>query len=68
MASRDKPAGAEYGARRADLASSDRELQAPRESIVVLDSSLEKDMILQTQSQARWLGVDTRQPAFPVKE
>jgi hypothetical protein len=53
MVSRDKPAGAEYGARRAGLASSDRELQAPRESIVVLESSLENDMILQTRSQAR---------------
>jgi hypothetical protein len=48
MVSRDKPAAAEYGARR-DLAGSNRELQAPRES-VVLNSSLERAIILQYNS------------------
>ena len=45
MVSRDKPAAAEYGARRG-LTGSNRELQAPRDSVAVLDSSLERDMIL----------------------
>ena len=53
MASRDKPAAAEYGARRG-LAVSNRELQAPRESVAVLDSSLEKDIILQTKDNRRF--------------
>jgi hypothetical protein len=51
MASRDKPAAAEYGARRG-LAGSNRELQAPRESVAVLDSSLERDIILQRKHTA----------------
>ena len=50
MVSRDKPAAAEYGARRAGLTGSNRELQALRESVVVLDSSLERDMILLQQT------------------
>lgn len=44
MVSRDKPAAAEYGARRC-LAGSNRELKAPRESVAVLDISLERDII-----------------------
>jgi hypothetical protein len=46
MVSRDKPAAAEYGARRG-LAGSNRELQAPRES-VVLNSSLERAIFCNT--------------------
>ena len=55
MISRDKPAAAEYGARRAGLAGSNRELQAPRESVAVLDSSLERDIILQHNLNDRLL-------------
>lgn len=55
MISRDKPAAAEYGARRG-LAGSNRELQAPRESVAVLDSSLERDIILQTMDNRGFPG------------
>ena len=58
MVSRDKPAAAEYGARRG-LAGSNRELQAPRESVAVLDRSLERDIILQRN-------FNEGQPAFSV--
>ena len=60
MVSRDKPAAAEYGARRG-LAGSNRELQAPRESAAVLDISLERDIILQRN-------LNEGQPAFSVVE
>jgi hypothetical protein len=49
MTARDKPEEAEYGARRAGLTGSNRELQAPRERVLVLDSSLERDIILPKQ-------------------
>ena len=57
MVSRDKPAAAEYGARRAGLAGRNRELQAPRESVAVLDSSLERDIFFATQLERRTTGV-----------
>jgi hypothetical protein len=57
MVSRDKPAAAEYGARRAGL-TGNRELQAPRESVAVLDSSLERVIILHQKN------LNEGQPAF----
>ena len=51
MASRGKPAAAEYGARR-DLAGSIRELQALRERGTVLGSSLERDIVLRQTMDA----------------
>lgn len=67
MISRDKPpAAAEYGTRRAGLTGSNRELQVPRDSVAVLDSSLERDIILQ-QNSNEGCRVDNRRFPWQIK-
>lgn len=66
MVLRDKPAAAEYGARRRGLAASIRKFRALRERVAVLDNSLGSDILFSNRRRAGLEFGKFGHPAFSV--